>query len=134
MRHRLALAPIGVAMLMTAAADGAAAQGLARGKYLVEQVGMCGDCHTPRDAKGQPIADRHLTGAPIGFRPLHPMPFAEHAPSLVGLPAHYTPAQFATFLETGKRPDGSMTLPPMPPYRFSKEDAWAVVDYLRSLK
>jgi len=23
-----------------------------RGKYLVENVGMCGDCHTPRNERG----------------------------------------------------------------------------------
>jgi cytochrome c553 len=107
---------------------------VARGKYLVEQVTMCGDCHTPRDATGQPIAALALHGAAIGFRPIHPMPFAEQAPALAGLPAHYTPAQFATFLQTGRKPDGSLPFPPMPPYRLSKEDAWAVVDYLKSLK
>lgn len=130
----LALAATGLTLLLAAGCGEAAAQNVARGKYLVDQVGMCGDCHTPRDATGQPIMDKRLTGAPIGFRPTQPMPFADHAPSLVGVPAHYTPAQFATFLETGKRPDGSMALPPMPTYRLSKEDAWAVVDYLRSLK
>lgn len=110
------------------------AQTLARGKYLVERVGLCADCHTPRDADGQLIAAESLHGAPIGFRPLHPMPFAEQAPALAGLPSHYTPDQMATFLQTGNRPDGSRPRPPMPPYRFSKEDAWAVVDYLKSLK
>jgi cytochrome c553 len=112
----------------------AGAQSLAHGKYLAQQLGMCGDCHTPRDATGQLIVDRTLHGAPIGFRPLHPMPFAEQAPALAGLPAHYTAAQTATFLETGKRPDGSMAKPPMPPYRMSKADAWSVVQYLKSLK
>ena len=27
----------------------------ARGKYLVENVARCGDCHSPRDDKGAPI-------------------------------------------------------------------------------
>lgn len=118
---------------LTLAALPAQAQ-LARGKYLVEQVAMCGDCHTPRDKTGAPIAAEALHGAPLGVRPVHPMPFATDAPALAGLPSHYTPAQFAAFLQTGKRPDGSEPLPPMPPYRFSKEDAWAVVDYIKSLK
>ncbi|MBN8899014.1 MAG: hypothetical protein J0H35_12655, partial [Rhodospirillales bacterium] len=92
----LALAATGLTFLLAAGCGEAAAQNVARGKYLVDQVGMCGDCHTPRDATGQPIMDKRLTGAPIGFRPTQPMPFADHAPSLVGVPAHYTPAQFAT--------------------------------------
>lgn len=106
----------------------------ARGKYIVERVGMCGDCHTPRDAKGEPIAAQALHGAPLGLRPLHPMQFAEYAPRIAGLPVNWTPQETAIFLQTGKRADGSSPLPPMPPYRLTKEDAWAVVDYLRSLK
>ena len=105
-----------------------------RGQYIVERVGMCGDCHTPRNEKGMPIAARTLQGAPLGMRPLHPMPFADHAPRIAGLPPNWTPQQTAAFLQTGKRPDGSSPRPPMPPYRLSKEDAWAVVDYLQSLK
>ena len=106
----------------------------ARGKYIVERVGMCDDCHTPRNEKGELIQGAALHGAPLGFRPLHPMPFAEAAPRIAGLPAGWTAAQTANFLQTGKRPDGSEPLPPMPGYRMSREDAWAVVDYLKSLK
>lgn len=101
----------------------AGAQSIAHGKYLVEQVGMCSDCHTPRDATGRSIADQALHGAPLDFRPLQPMPIAEAAPALAGLPAHYTPVQVAAFLQTGKRPDGSMPRPPMPHYRLSEQDA-----------
>jgi hypothetical protein len=34
---------------------------------------------------------------------------------------------------TGKRPTGAPTLPPMPEYRFSREDAEATTAYLESL-
>ncbi len=127
MRAVLLSGVICVAMTMVAQAQ------TARGRYIVEQVGMCGDCHTPRDTKGELVTAEALHGAPIGFRPLHPMPFAEHAPPLAGLPHNWTAAQTAIFLQTGQRPDGSHPLPPMPPYRMSKEDAWAVVDYLKSI-
>jgi mono/diheme cytochrome c family protein len=110
------------------------AQALQHGKYIVEQIGMCADCHTPRDDQGNLVAPESLHGAPIGFRPLHPMPFAEQAPRIAGLPANWTPQQTATFLSTGKRPDGTFARPPMPAYRLSTEDAWAVVTYLKSLK
>ena len=106
----------------------------ARGKYIVENVGMCGDCHTPRDTKGEPIASEALHGAPLGMRPLHPMPFAAVAPRLAGLPAGWTLEQTAMFLHTGKRPNGTSPLPPMPPYRLSQQDAQAVAEYLKSLK
>jgi mono/diheme cytochrome c family protein len=112
----------------------AGAQSLARGKYLVENTSLCNDCHTPRDEKGQLIMARALQGAPIGSQPIHPMPWAAVAPPIAGLPGNYTPEQMVTFLQTGKRPDGSMPMPPMPPYRFSREDAQAVTAYLRSMK
>jgi mono/diheme cytochrome c family protein len=107
---------------------------LERGRYLVERVGMCSDCHSPRDPTGQFIRGAWLGGAPIGVAPKHPIPgWAEFAPALAGLPGHYTEAQLVTFLETGVRPDGSNAAPPMPPYRFSRSDAEAVVAYLKSL-
>ena len=37
----------------------------ARGRYLVEGPGHCGECHTPRTFLGGPIASRALTGAPV---------------------------------------------------------------------
>jgi mono/diheme cytochrome c family protein len=112
----------------------AGAQSVARGKYIVERTSMCNDCHTPRDDKGVFIPGKTLQGAPIGFQSLHPMPWADTAPSIAGLPANFTPAQMVTFLQTGKRPDGSMARPPMPPYRFSHADALSVTAYLRTLK
>ena len=36
---------------------------LERGRYLVQQVGICGDCHTPRDDHGQPVEAKTLQGA-----------------------------------------------------------------------
>jgi len=120
-----------VALVLPAAAG---AQPIGRGQYIVERVGMCHDCHTPRDETGQLIMSKALQGAPIGSQPIHPMPWAENAPPIAGLPSHYTQEQMVTFLQTGKRPDGSTPRPPMPPYRLSHEDALAVTAWLRSLK
>lgn len=104
---------------------------IARGKYLVQRVAMCGDCHTPRDDKGMPLPGKELAGAPLGFKPLAPMPWAPTAPEIAGLPG-WKDAQIVTFLTTGKL-DGREPNPPMPGYRFSGPDARAVVAYLRSL-
>lgn len=107
---------------------------LERGQYMVERVGMCSDCHSPRDQTGQFIRTAWLGGAPIAVAPKQPIPgWAEYAPQLAGLPGHYSEAQLVTFLETGVRPDGSHAGPPMPPYRFSRTDAEAVVAYLKTL-
>jgi mono/diheme cytochrome c family protein len=106
---------------------------IARGDYLVNNVAGCNDCHSPRNAQGQLIAGRELTGAPLPFAPTVPMPWAATAPAIRGIPAGYTEEQFATLLQTGKRPNGSEPLPPMPPYRLTAEDARAVAAYIASL-
>lgn len=36
-----------------------------RGAYLVEALGHCASCHTPRDTLGGPVTSRRLQGAPI---------------------------------------------------------------------
>ena len=110
------------------------AQTLERGTYLVERISLCNDCHTPRDDKGQLISSKTLQGTPLGIQPIHPMPWAAVAPGIAGLPAHYSEAAMAAFLETGKRPDGSMANPPMPPYRFTHDDAPSIISYLKTLK
>lgn len=105
---------------------------LTRGRYLVEHVGLCADCHTPRNEKGQFVRQLWLKGAPLPFQPLVPMPWAPAAPPIAGLPS-MTQEQALVFLRTGKRPDGSVPRPPMPEFRFSDEDASAVAAYLKSL-
>jgi mono/diheme cytochrome c family protein len=106
---------------------------LEHGRYLVQRVGLCGDCHTPHDDHGQPIGAKALQGAGLTFKPLGPVPnWVEYAPPLVGL-LGFTDAQMITFLTTGKDATGKSPRPPMPAYRFNKKDAAAVVAYLRSL-
>lgn len=122
------------AILLSFASAASAATSAERGEYIVRNLGMCGDCHTPRNAKGELIESAWLRGAAIDLRPVHPMPFAVHAPPIAGLPAGYTSAQLARFLVTGLKPDGSTPRPPMPPYRMSTEDAAAVVTYLETLR
>lgn len=115
-----------------AAADPAAMA--ARGKYLVENVGLCADCHSPRGPGGVFDRGRWLQGAPLGFAPTVPMPaWADTAPSIAGL-HNYTDAEAMAFLTGGKTPHGRPLRPPMPDYRFAPEDAAAVLAYLRSLK
>jgi hypothetical protein len=43
-----------------------------RGKYIVESVAMCGDCHTPGDNGGNPDRVHWLQGAPIPWSPAKP--------------------------------------------------------------
>jgi hypothetical protein len=104
------------------------------GRYLVEDIGMCGDCHSPRNAQGEFDRSQWLQGELIGFKPDHPMPFAAIAPPIAGLPGYATDAAALRFLETGTNAAGKLAMAPMPRFHFNHDDALAVVAYLRSLK
>ena len=107
-----------------------------RGKYLVENVAMCADCHTPRDDKGQFDRTHWLQGNVLDIKPDHPMPlvpFAAVALPIAGLPG-FTDEKAVKFLETGIDLTGKPAMWPMPQFRFNHDDAVAVVAYLRSLK
>ena len=121
-----------VISLTAAPASGPAAK-IERGKYLVEQVGMCGDCHTPHNEKGEPIREKWLQGSPLAFKPAVPMPvWADKSPNIAGLPGWEDKAA-VKFLMTGIAYNDLPGRPPMPQYRFNREDATAIVAYLRSL-
>ena len=106
---------------------------VARGKYLVEQVGLCGDCHTPRNDRGEPIKDEWLKGATLDFKPIAPVPvWVDKAPAIAGLPGWEKDAAIR-FLMTGVGNNELPSRPPMPQYRFNVQDAQAIVAYLKSL-
>ena len=106
---------------------------LLRGRYLVQNIGLCADCHSPRNERGELIPAQALMGAPIGFAPTVPMPaWSPAAPPIAGLPT-MTEAEAVKFLQTGLRPDGSRPRPPMPEFRLNNADATAVAIYLKSL-
>ena len=50
--HALASAPRGIRRLPVPAAAQLALPDLQHGQYIVEHLGLCGDCHTPRDPRG----------------------------------------------------------------------------------
>jgi mono/diheme cytochrome c family protein len=121
----------------TNAADTGAAKAsqIRRGQYIVERVGMCADCHTPRTETGEFNRSLWLQGNALDFRPMHPIPgFALVAPQIAGLPTLPTDELAIRFLETGTNAAGKLSAPPMPRLRLEHEDAVAVTAYLRSLK
>lgn len=104
----------------------------ARGEYLVTSIGGCNDCHTPMTTQGPDMA-HSLQGATLIFAPTIEVPWAPIAPPLAGGPVNYSDEQFAHFLQTGEKPDGTRARPPMPQFRLNEEDARAVVAYIRTL-
>lgn len=106
--------------------------GIEHGRYLTERVGMCQDCHSPRDARGEFVRASWLQGSQLPFAPSVEMPWAPAAPPIAGLPS-LTDEQAVTFLTNGVLPGGRRARPPMPEFRFAERDARHVVRYLRSL-
>jgi len=108
-----------------------------RGRYLVETIAGCGNCHTPRGPGGVFAAGKELAG---GFV-FDEKPFRAVAANITpdkdtGI-GNWTDAQIAKAIREGIRPDGSLIGPPMPfeLYRgLSDTDLMAIVAYLRTVK
>lgn len=105
---------------------------VARGEYLVNNIGGCNDCHTPMTPTGPDMAHA-LQGATLMFAPTIEIPWAPVAPSIAGLPAGYSEEQFIAFMQTGVKPDGSHPRPPMPAFRLNEEDARAMAAYIATV-
>jgi mono/diheme cytochrome c family protein len=121
-------------LISPAQAEPATDAQIKRGQYLVERVSMCADCHTPRTETGEYDRTSWLQGDVLGFKPLHPMPFAAVAPQIAGLPTLTNDVLALRFFETGTNAAGKLAMTPMPQFRFEHDDAVAIVAYLRSLK
>ena len=107
---------------------------VARGKYIVENVAMCPQCHTPRDGNDALDHAHELEGASEFFQPPHPAAdWPLKAPRIGGnLPA--SDQDIIKLLTTGIWTDGKPLRLPMMPFRMSEADAKAVVAYLKSVK
>jgi mono/diheme cytochrome c family protein len=116
-----------------AGADSGGSALVERGRYIVESVAMCEQCHTRRDDNGNPERSFWLMGGPAQLRPSYPSPnWALVEPRIAGRPPG-TDADFIKLLTTGISRTGSRPNPPMPPFRMTRADAEAVLAYLKSL-
>ena len=104
------------------------------GKYLVEDVAMCGQCHTPHEGEENTSRSRQLQGAPVPWLPSKPEPdWAITAPRIGGTPLPASDADLIKLLTTGIWTTGNRLRPPMPQFRMSRSDAEAIVAYLKSV-
>jgi len=106
---------------------------VSRGKYIVEDVAVCTQCHTPHTGSGDLDRSRWLEGSSLWLQPATPDPnWPLRAPRLAGSPPG-SDADLVSLLTTGQWRGGQRLRAPMPQFHMSTEDAQAVVAYLRSL-
>lgn len=125
-----------LAALMGAISAAAAADtSLERGRYLVESIAGCGNCHTPQGPAG-PVPGKTLAGG----LPFREAAFTAYSSNITPDPetgiGRWSDAQLVLAIREGRRPDGSLIGPPMPfgLYRsLSDNDVAAIVAYLRSV-
>ena len=120
-----------------AASQGAGARATSgnveRGRYLVEHVANCGECHSQRDSHGTIIEGTKFQGGSMVVTPAFSTDWPNRFPRIAGLPG-YTDEQAIRLLTQGAiKRDGTQLSAPMPRFRMSNEDAAAVIAYLRSL-
>ena len=112
--------------------------GVERGRYLVEHVSLCGDCHTPRNFLGVPKRALYLAGAKKGQGFLN-----AEVPNITpdketGI-GDWKREDIAELLLTGTKPDldnvqGLMAEVTEAGFKnMKKEDALAIADYLKSI-
>jgi mono/diheme cytochrome c family protein len=115
--------------------------GIERGRYLVEHVSLCSDCHTPRNSIGVPNRSLYLAGASKKINPM-----GEDVPNITpdketGI-GDWKREDIAELLISGTKPDldnvqGLMSeVIQGTPHGFKdmqREDALAIADYLKSI-
>jgi len=121
------------------AAEARADKGVERGRYLVEHVALCVECHTPHDAQGALVRDEMLRGAPIPVVPPRPAGsegrsyWAVRAPNITGFRG-YSDEEAIRLLTEGIARSGQPPQSPMPRYHLHPEDAQAILAFLRSVE
>jgi len=101
------------------------------GRYLVEHVAMCIECHSGRDARGGIVQSERFLGAPIPFAPPWPNDWAMRAPRNRGLPGYTDELALRLLTEGAIGRNGEQLRPPMPRFRMSVQDAADVIAYMR---
>src|ERR1700723_1490417 len=113
-----------------------------RGDYLVNTILACGNCHSPRDANGEIIKDKALSGGRVFSTPAFVVTTSNITPDPETGIGSWTDAEIKRALIEGIRPEHHR-LPGVPlaaimPANFYKallpEDLDAIVTYLRSVK
>jgi mono/diheme cytochrome c family protein len=103
-----------------------------RGAYLVEGLGHCGSCHSPRNLLGAEDSGRRYAGGEAEF--WHAPALNQETPALAG----WTADALVNYLIDGWDGDHGIAAGPMTPVvegvsRLSEDDVYAIADYVMSL-
>ena len=155
-----AVAALATSVMLAAAADAGAQQANAqveRGRYLVTITG-CHDCHSPKIEGMKPDLTRSLSGRPATTALPTPTKAEVHASvdltawqgpwgfsvasnltpdAATGLGNKYTETNFIATMRTGKKPNGTPIMPPMPSdvyQNMTDDDLKAIFAYLKTIK
>lgn len=107
---------------------------LARGRYLVEALGHCGECHTPRNFAGGPDTRRWLAGAPAAAGQ-GKVPNITPGAAEMG---NWSEDDIAEYLKSGFTPDfdsagGAMAEVVLNTARLTDDDRRAIAAYLKAV-
>ncbi len=134
----LNLAAIGAGALVSVSQGADDTDKVERGRYLVEEVAKCQDCHTPRLQTGELDKANWLKGATLDFQLMNPIPkWHAKSPDLTAggrLVQRWGEKGLTEFMKTGLGHTGHTADPPMPSYKLKADDAGAIVAYLKTLK
>ena len=108
-----------------------------RGRYLVDALGHCAECHSPRTLLGGLDSDRYLAGNPDG-------PDGDKVPGITGGKGKggiggWSDGDLTLFLETGLTPEGDVAGGAMGEVvrnttsKLTADDRAAIVTYLRTV-
>lgn len=106
-----------------------------RGRYLVDALGHCGECHTPRSPLGGMDKDRYLAGNPDGVEGDKVPNITSHRKGVGG----WSDGDLALLLETGLTPEGDVVGGAMGEVirnstsKLTAEDRAAITAYLRTV-
>jgi mono/diheme cytochrome c family protein len=133
---------LGFASLLATTATAWAQTPLERGDYLVNSILACGNCHTPKTASGEPIADKELSGGLVFTTPAFDAVASNITPDRETGIGGWSDAEIKRAITEGVRPHhgrlAGAQLAAVMPVNFYKamlpSDLDAVVAYLRSVK
>ena len=106
---------------------------ISKGRYIVENIAMCVECHSSRDSQGNIIPETRFMGGEIPFRPPWPAEWATRAPRNAGLPGYTNETAMRLLTEGAIDRRGVQLKPPMPRFRMTPQDAADVIAFMRSL-